>query len=916
MDRSWILDKIFNNHREHIAVEVFGLSDNFIDQKKVGPLDYERKQKLEKLEANIQNLIANGKNTINLVEDAIQSAILSRELELPLAEVMGFFNRASIIAEKYGTSIQIKEGAYQWAWTLYWWYQEYDEFYNKYCEFEKLVIGTINIYDIERLTNLWMNLYTITEGDKDKKNFKSHTDILVSEYKRFIDDKSRPNAALEAKANFVFVKLMLRYDPKELIGELTSVIKKCDGVLDFSLDTISKMILGVAPAMQEEPNFNTLFETIVSLNSNRKQELVSAQLLLDRGKQLIDSKPHSAIIYIGRALLKLHKEESKDDLIIALFLIAGACKKLDLLWASHGFYLNAFYIGLTDYMKFGQINPLIAACSDSIKMLELEQGRIPQSIEWYKLDNIVNNLLSSAGYDVNKFPKILNIDLYDSILGILFFRTKFEDLYQLTFLPDVLEEYSLFMSSIALKYALGYIDEEIQKKYNNDEKAINDFMEKWYNQPAKEQIPDTSSLGLGQVDYLRSKILGCEIFVESDTKFPCIELSESILASIESFLATGTLDKMISITPKVNIKIEYLHSDKFEITYERNDENGDLIYTINCSDFIQEDFRKAQNITKKFIFDFLADIIAHIVIFKDIEKQMENMAKDDNVFSRALDFTGSIFIMADLFGKNGISIRNLVSSDEKEYPLKRSIPLAKTMPKQVVFTKKGTNKIKKESPESKSFEPETISQKDIEIVSIIKIPLWDKAKWKGMMFAVSLGRELPILAPVFTDINAGIAIFKDWISLVSKEDEKNKIQVGLIKEISKEHPNYYKAIFTANADVLLPTRKTKYITVPSRFRVMESENNKYMLGFENAIKPLSDGWKYYLVPAYLHPKTGQPELLMDYAILKNSIEIKNAWEVGVNSWLSYAITPDDDPIIPPFVNNAPINELLKALREN
>ena len=47
---------------------------------------------------------------------------------------------------------------------------------------------------------------------------------------------------------------------------------------------------------------------------------------------------------------------------------------------------------------------------------------------------------------------------------------------------------------------------------------------------------------------------------------------------------------------------------------------------------------------------------------------------------------------------------------------------------------------------------------------------------------------------------------------------------------------------------------------------------------------------------------------------KENIEIKNAWEVGEDSWLSFAITPDDDPLIPPFVREAPVAKVLKRLQ--
>ena len=65
--------------------------------------------------------------------------------------------------------------------------------------------------------------------------------------------------------------------------------------------------------------------------------------------------------------------------------------------------------------------------------------------------------------------------------------------------------------------------------------------------------------------------------------------------------------------------------------------------------------------------------------------------------------------------------------------------------------------------------------------------LWDKAMWKGMIFGFAPGR-LPIMAPVFTNIDAGKAIFAEWRKMVGKQDENDLIKVGLIKEINKDKP--------------------------------------------------------------------------------------------------------------------------------
>ncbi len=912
LDRNWILDKLFQNHREQIAVEVFDFSDDFIDEPKIGPLDYERKQELEEIEKDITVLSSEQKFDITIVDKSIRAAILSRELELSLVDTMGRFNRASLFSSKYGTDFQKKECSYQWAWSLYWWYEEFDDYINKYCEYEKNVIGSMSFYDIERLTNLWMNLFVITKGNLQDKNFKERTEVLISEYKRLINDHNRPNTALEAHANFIFVKLFLEFDLDRASKELQKVMDDCDKNIDFSFETISAILTEMAPTMQDSPAFDELFEKVVSMAGVRKQETVSSLMLFNRGRQLIESKPYSAIKYLGRALLSLYKDETKNEFLLTLYMLAHAHEKADLLWAARGFYYNAFYFAFIDYMKYGELSPVLASCSGSIRMLELAHGRVFQAIKWNDLDAISKRLLSSVGYDTSKLQKVGSVDLFDSILGMLFFRTPFEDLPELIKLPDVLDNHGLHLSSIALKYTLGHVDEEIQEAYDNNSDMIDDFMAKWYNQPAHEQIPDTPSLGFNDTETISSKILGCKVIINAERKFPCIELAESILASLESFLATGITDGIMSLTPVFNLKIKFVESDTFSIC--RNIESIDDIkcHVIYCSVFSKDEFRKAQNETKEFISELIAELIAHIAVFKDTEL-LEVWARDDRVFDRALGFNNSIFITEDLLGKDRYNIEALLSGDEVEYILKRAEPIIIKCdsPEDSVSTIKDINY--KDGKFFENYNLEKVGHKDIEINSIINMELWDKAMWKGIVFWFVPG-SLPIFAPLFTNIEAGKAIFAEWRKMVGKQDEKDLIKVGLIKKINKDNPLFYKGIFSSNLDMLPKASKARYYATVSRFQRMDSTDNNNLLLFENIVKSIPHNWKYLIAPSYLNSETGQPEMLLEYAILKSNVIIKEAWEVGEHDWLATAITLDDEPIIPPNVSKAPIIDVISRLK--
>jgi len=298
LDRSWILEKVFVNNRENIVIDTLHLSIDYKEEKDLGPLDYRRKKELDNIEKAISDAISLEEYNFNLVEIAIESAILSKEIELPFQETKGRFDRAINIAKIYGTPIQKKEIYYQWAWATYWWYSNQLEFEKAYTDYELLVVGSINFFDIERLTNLWMNLFTLYKSDMSNLVLKTKTDILLNEYQRLILDTSRKNTCLEAKAYLIFVRLFLEQDSSKLFKELNLIINEAEQSLDFSFSTIQKMISGLSDFFLEESEYDTLYENLIQISGVRTKEIDCAKLLLDRGKSFFPDKPYTVIRYI------------------------------------------------------------------------------------------------------------------------------------------------------------------------------------------------------------------------------------------------------------------------------------------------------------------------------------------------------------------------------------------------------------------------------------------------------------------------------------------------------------------------------------------------------------------------------------------------------------------------------------------
>ena len=68
--------------------------------------------------------------------------------------------------------------------------------------------------------------------------------------------------------------------------------------------------------------------------------------------------------------------------------------------------------------------------------------------------------------------------------------------------------------------------------------------------------------------------------------------------------------------------------------------------------------------------------------------------------------------------------------------------------------------------------------------------------------------------------------------------------------------------------------------------------------------------RYAILPAQMPNPQTDAQAFGDLAIWKDSVRISPAWQIGENDIDNTAIGPEDDPIIPPDIVDAPILRLI------
>jgi tetratricopeptide (TPR) repeat protein len=563
LDRTWILDRVFTGRHEDLAVAELNLTALKRRDVRKGPLDVRRERDLEDLDTQIRDSLQAGNLGSALVDNSLEAANVARDLERPRSEVEGRYARADKLANKYGSLHQQIETAYQWAWTLYFWYEDYDAFVDQYSIVESRVDGSQNAYDLERLTALWHCLFSgvrHTAFNSESTSFRLHTDKLTAELERLSGETDRPSTSLQAETLLLQVRLICRFQSDEpfddVLQALNAVILRSKGLVGYPLAPLIETLAEIGHALEGTPAYDTLFETIVEVSSKRDGEVAAARLLLKRGEcQLKLGHPVEAIATLGQVLAPLYKHETRQEVVRALYLCGCAYDDIGLLWAARGTLLSAASIATNDLWQYEDITFAQATCYRKVKWIELRLGRLPHQLAWHETDKAIRQYLANQGYD----QKALFSDesSFELFIGRLLLRTKFTDLNVLQSIPSCLDRMGLDRAADALLYALGY-EERLTTLAVENNLQPEELARKWYGIESDVPLPEYPALYNQATAELQSKVLGCKVNVTCDVEAPCIEVAESFLASLESFLATSLIKRAMAIEPELGVEVHVL----------------------------------------------------------------------------------------------------------------------------------------------------------------------------------------------------------------------------------------------------------------------------------------------------------------------------------------------------------------------
>jgi len=204
-------------------------------------------------------------------------------------------------------------------------------------------------------------------------------------------------------------------------------------------------------------------------------------------------------------------------------------------------------------------------------------------------------------------------------------------------------------------------------------------------------------------------------------------------------------------------------------------------------------------------------------------------------------------------------------------------------------------------------------QSEIKTISLIRLALWDRARWRGVAtLTTASNTSPPILGLVFENGEAATEIFQAWRQELGERDLEERLYIGIVRGVTVANPSAYRVVIGANPGVALGDPDVKFAQMIYRIQMMEPSSSANLDRFLEGYGRLGT---YIVAPAVVIEGEDAPRVGLALGIEKKAIQVKQAWQVGRHDPEVVAIYEHDDLIMPPGVKDIPVREVLAWKRD-
>src|SRR6266581_9382973 len=159
----------------------------------------------------------------------------------------------------------------------------------------------------------------------------------------------------------------------------------------------------------------------------------------------------------------------------------------------------------------------------------------------------------------------------------------------------------------------------------------------------------------------------------------------------------------------------------------------------------------------------------------------------------------------------------------------------------------------------------------METISLIRLPLWNRAEWAGTAFLWTESKQSPpVLALAFRNGDVGKEIFDHWRKELGKVDNERRLRLTIIRGINKQNVHAYRVMVGSNPEASGSIASSKLLFMMSRIHTMEPSSDRNLSAF---LANYTATNSFFFAPAALQHDSVQPEVFLENPILKYDLHV-------------------------------------------
>lgn len=901
LDRNWIADKVLANSHHALFESTLQVNLDGNTTRRLGRADTERERALQDLDGQIGDSDRYAGVGHQMAEDCLETALLARGLDRPRMEVDGRFDRAERMARTYGNERQLLRFTYHRAWTAAFWYEDYAEFERLYESAESLGLGTNNVWDLERLAILWQVGVALRRNEDvpdGSVRWEGSTEQLRDALAAIVGDSGRPTSSLMARTLLATMTMAGEPSRESLatgLGEISAILATARDHLDYPFESMARIVEELVNMAGGDEELDGLLEKVIEMLQARGGDVQGGRMRLQRALVCLNAGRYKeAIGQAGKAQLLLGRGGADADFLPALFATACAYEAMGLLWAARANYAFALHWVLRDLDTTGELPAGMYQPLNRLIWLEIELGRVPQALCWLELHR---TSLNAANVDEAHIERLYEEGaLMDAILAILVLRTPWPDLPKLDRAAGILGAMDLHMSRLAAMFLLGY-EAAVQSETGFD--APGEFFAKLLGQPAAHDVAEQADWAVRRPFSLRTVLFGCQIELLAQGGHASLLLGETVLAFIESFLATsGMSGGKISARAELCVEVIAKQGAKRPFEHELVEDNtGEArIVVAHPGEFVK--------VVDATYHTRMVELLAHVLaqLWMPIRREeIEALFAEDRAQDRANLTAQLLVVLPGMLGQEAkIEAKDWMALGSESLALRRSTPWRP--PRNALPSSDTTDAADKQpSRDWTTSGLDAARHRDVKVISVLNLPLWDRARWKGLAYTFPRGgSDIPEMHFLFEDIEAGRKIFRGWLQKFGAVDREDRIALTLVTGVDSANPDWYRLIVShRDADVFDSSGRLFGLSL--RAQEMSPLDDRNLSQFLSRYSRLG---RYHIAPME-HRKEfermrGKTQAWPAPAIRieKQLMKIVPAWKVGPDDFLRLGLKGVEQPVVP------------------